>query len=167
MFILELYQDKEDKSVFFTYSKWNATADLENYRQSELFKSVWSFTKPKFKNKAQDGALIHYIRFPNLWLCYQLSAKKFNHFFPVSSVFGSCHFCGYQWIVFMGFKGDFNIFDSGFADVTPFFELAPWVLLFLVPAVCMRAFSDEKKSGTLELLLTKPLTVNQIVLVNI
>ncbi|NLN24328.1 MAG: antibiotic biosynthesis monooxygenase [Bacteroidetes bacterium] len=50
---LELYQDKEDKSVFFTYSKWNATADLENYRQSELFKSVWSFTKPKFKNKAQ------------------------------------------------------------------------------------------------------------------
>ncbi|NLN24329.1 MAG: gliding motility-associated ABC transporter permease subunit GldF [Bacteroidetes bacterium] len=61
------------------------------------------------------------------------------------------------------FKGDFNIFDSGFADVTPFFELAPWVLLFLVPAVCMRAFSDEKKSGTLELLLTKPLTVNQIV----
>ncbi len=62
------------------------------------------------------------------------------------------------------FQGDYNIFDSGFADISPFFELAPWVLLFLVPAVCMKAFSDEKKTGTLELLFTKPLTVNQIVL---
>ena len=62
------------------------------------------------------------------------------------------------------FKGNFNILDSGFADLSPFFELAPWVLLFLIPAVCMRAFSDELKSGTLELLLTKPLTLLQIVL---
>jgi len=62
------------------------------------------------------------------------------------------------------FKGNFNILDSGFADLSPFFELAPWVLLFLIPAVCMRAFSDELKSGTLELLLTKPLTLQQIVI---
>jgi ABC-2 type transport system permease protein len=62
------------------------------------------------------------------------------------------------------FKGNFNVLDSGFADLAPFFELAPWVLLFLIPAVCMRAFSDELKSGTLELLLTKPLTLQQIVL---
>lgn len=62
------------------------------------------------------------------------------------------------------FKGNFNILDSGFADLSPFFELAPWVLLFLIPAVCMRAFSDEMKMGTLELLLTKPLTLRQIVL---
>jgi len=62
------------------------------------------------------------------------------------------------------FKGNFNILDSGFADLSPFFELAPWVLLFLIPAVCMRAFSDELKSGTLELLLTKPLSLQQIVL---
>lgn len=62
------------------------------------------------------------------------------------------------------FKGNFNILDSGFADLAPFFELAPWVLLFLIPAVCMRAFSDEMKMGTLELLLTKPLTLRQIVL---
>ena len=46
------------------------------------------------------------------------------------------------------FKGNFNVLDSGFADLAPFFELAPWVLLFLIPAVCMRAFSDELKSGT-------------------
>lgn len=62
------------------------------------------------------------------------------------------------------FGGNFNILDSGFADLSPYFELAPWVLLFLVPAVCMKAFSDEMKMGTLELLLTKPLSLRQIVL---
>ncbi len=62
------------------------------------------------------------------------------------------------------FSGNFNILDAGFADLSSFFELAPWVLLFLIPAVCMRAFSDEMKMGTLELLLTKPLTLKQIVL---
>lgn len=61
------------------------------------------------------------------------------------------------------FSGEFNIFDSGFADLGAFFELAPWVLLFLIPAVTMRAFSDELKQGTLELLLTKPLTLKGIV----
>lgn len=62
------------------------------------------------------------------------------------------------------FSGNYNILDSGFADLSPYFELAPWVLLFLVAAVCMRAFSDEMKMGTLELLLTKPLSLRQIVL---
>lgn len=61
------------------------------------------------------------------------------------------------------FEGDFNILNSGFADLTPFFTLAPWILLFLIPAVTMRSFSDEKKQGTLELLLTKPLSSWQIV----
>lgn len=62
------------------------------------------------------------------------------------------------------FKGDFNILESGFAELTPFFLLAPWILVFLVPAVTMRSFSDEKKQGTLELLVTKPLSHFQIVL---
>ena len=62
------------------------------------------------------------------------------------------------------FKGEFNILDYGFADLTPFFTLAPWILLFLIPAVCMRSFSDEKKQGTLELLLTKPISHFKIVL---
>lgn len=61
------------------------------------------------------------------------------------------------------FEGDFNILDSGFADLGPFFTLAPWILIFLIPAVTMRSFSDEKKQGTLELLLTKPVTILQIV----
>lgn len=62
------------------------------------------------------------------------------------------------------FSGNYNILDSGFADLSPYFELAPWVLLFLVPAVCMKAFSDEMKMGTMELLLTKPISLMQIVL---
>jgi ABC-2 type transport system permease protein len=61
------------------------------------------------------------------------------------------------------FEGDYNILNSGYADLTPFFTLAPWILIFLIPAVTMRSFSDEKKQGTLELLLTKPLSIWEIV----
>jgi ABC-2 type transport system permease protein len=62
------------------------------------------------------------------------------------------------------FKGEFNILDYGFADLSSFFLLAPWILIFLIPAVTMRSFSDEKKQGTLELLLTKPISHTNIVL---
>lgn len=61
------------------------------------------------------------------------------------------------------FDGEYNILQSGFADLTPFFTIAPWILIFLIPAVTMRSFADEKKQGTLELLVTKPLTMWQIV----
>ena len=61
-------------------------------------------------------------------------------------------------------KSDYNILNSGYADLNPFFTLAPWVLLFLIPAVTMRSFSDEKKQGTLELLLTKPISMTALVL---
>ena len=61
------------------------------------------------------------------------------------------------------FEGEYNILNTGFADLTPFFTLAPWIIIFLIPAVTMRSFSDEKKQGTLELLLTKPLSIWQIV----
>lgn len=66
----------------------------------------------------------------------------------------------YLWV----FSGPFNILDAGFADLSSFFELAPWVLIFLIPAVTMRSFSDEKRMGTMELLLTKPLSLHSIVL---
>ena len=62
------------------------------------------------------------------------------------------------------FSGEFNILESGYANLDSMFILAPWVFLFLVPAVTMRLFSDEKKSGTIELLFTRPLTDLQIIL---
>lgn len=61
------------------------------------------------------------------------------------------------------FDGDYNLLNSGFDDLSPFFTLSPWILLFLIPAVTMRSFSDERKQGTIELLFTKPLSVWEIV----
>lgn len=56
-----------------------------------------------------------------------------------------------------------NIFDFGYATLDRFFELAPWVLLLLIPAITMRSFSDEFKGGTYEILATKPVTRWQII----
>lgn len=62
------------------------------------------------------------------------------------------------------FPGELNVPDSGYATLDTLFIIAPWVFLFLVPAVTMRMFAEEKRSGTLELLLVRPLTDFQIVL---
>ena len=50
---LELYRDKADTDVFFTYSYWETEADLEAYRKSDLFCDTWAVTKPMFKQKAE------------------------------------------------------------------------------------------------------------------
>jgi ABC-2 type transport system permease protein len=60
----------------------------------------------------------------------------------------------FLWII----PGNLNILFGGYANLDSLFYLAPWLYLFLVPAITMRLFSDEKKSGTIELLLTRPLT---------
>ena len=57
-----------------------------------------------------------------------------------------------------------NILDAGYADLGILFYIAPWVFLFLVPAVTMRSFSEERRTGTIELLLTKPITEMRLVL---
>ena len=57
-----------------------------------------------------------------------------------------------------------NIFDFGYATLDRFFELAPWVMLLLIPAITMRSFADEFKAGTFEILQTRPLSRGQIVL---
>lgn len=61
------------------------------------------------------------------------------------------------------FPGEFNIPESGYSGLEPLFYLAPWVFLFLIPAITMNAFTDEKKSGTLDLLLTKPIRPAEII----
>src|SRR6202008_509671 len=61
------------------------------------------------------------------------------------------------------FVFDDNILDFGYATLDRFFQLAPWVLLLLIPAITMRSFSEEFKTGTFELLQTRPLTRWQII----
>lgn len=63
-----------------------------------------------------------------------------------------------------GFPGNLHVLDQGYATLSTLFYVAPWVFMFLVPAVTMRSFSEEKRTGTIELLFTRPLTDLQIIL---
>jgi ABC-2 type transport system permease protein len=62
------------------------------------------------------------------------------------------------------FSGNYNIPDGGYATLDSLFEIAPWIYLLLIPAVTMRLFSDEKRSGTMELLLVRPVTELNLIL---
>lgn len=62
------------------------------------------------------------------------------------------------------FPGNLNILDGGYATLEPLFTIAPWVFLFLIPALNMKSFSEEWRNGTLELIYTKPVTEWQIIL---
>ena len=61
------------------------------------------------------------------------------------------------------FQSDFNLLTYGYANLDGLFILAPWVFLFLVPAVTMRSFAEENRTGTIEMLSTKPLSDWQII----
>ena len=94
---------------------------------------------------------------------WSVCKKEFRQFF--SSLTGYIAI-----IVFLLLNGlflfvfpDTNILDFGFATLDKFFELAPWILLLLIPAITMRSFADEFKSGTFEILQTKPLSRWQLV----
>ena len=91
--------------------------------------------------------------------------KEFHSFFasPVGYLVIAL-FLILNWLFLWVFDNDFNQFNYGFADLTPFFQLAPWIMIFLIPAVTMRSFSDELRLGTLELLITQPITTFQLVL---
>jgi len=62
------------------------------------------------------------------------------------------------------FPLEYNLLDYGYANLDGLFMLAPFVFLFLIPAITMRSFADERKIGTIEMLLTKPLSDLQIIL---
>lgn len=66
----------------------------------------------------------------------------------------------FMWI----FPGEWNTLDNGIASLDTLFVVAPWVFMFLIPAITMRSFSEERRIGTMELLLTRPLGDFQIVL---
>jgi ABC-2 type transport system permease protein len=91
--------------------------------------------------------------------------KEFNSFFasPIAYLVIGVFLLINSLFLFI-FKDDFNILNAGFADINPFFFLAPWVFLFLIPAITMKSFADEFSNGTIELLKTKPISDWQIVL---
>lgn len=62
------------------------------------------------------------------------------------------------------FDNPYNILNSGFGDLNLFFDAVPWFLIFLIPALTMRTFSDEIRMGTIELILTKPISLFSIIL---
>ncbi len=72
-------------------------------------------------------------------------------------------------VIFLVMTGVFtfylgNFYERGIADLDPFFRFHPWLYLFLVPAISMRLWAEERKSGTIELLLTLPVTLWQAVI---
>ena len=72
-------------------------------------------------------------------------------------------------VIFLALSGVFtfylgNFYGRGQADLQPFFAFHPWLYLLLVPAIAMRLWAEERKSGTIELLLTLPVTMWQAVL---
>ena len=91
--------------------------------------------------------------------------KEFNSFFasPIAYLVIGVFLLTNGLFLFI-FNDDFNILNAGFADVTPFFYLTPWIFLFLIPAITMKSFADEFNTGTIELLKTKPVSNWQIVL---
>lgn len=62
------------------------------------------------------------------------------------------------------FDNDFNVFNIGTATLSSFFFIAPWIFLFLIPALTMRTFSEEENSGTLQWLFTQPIKISEIVI---
>jgi len=96
---------------------------------------------------------------------FPILKKEFNSFFasPIAYlVIGVFLLVNglFLWV----FNDDFNILNAGFADLNNFFFLAPWILLFLIPAITMKTFADEFQSGTIEILKTRPISNWQIVL---
>ena len=94
---------------------------------------------------------------------WSVCKKEFRQFF--SSLTGYIAI-----IVFLLLNGlmlfvfpDTNLLDFGYATLDKFFELAPWILLLLVPAITMRSISEEFKSGTYEILQTKPISRWQLI----
>jgi ABC-2 type transport system permease protein len=95
---------------------------------------------------------------------WSICKKEINQFF--SSLTGYIAVILFLLIngMFLFVLQDSSVLEYGYATLDKFFDLAPWIFLFLVPAVAMRSFSDEFRTGTFEILKTKPLTSFQITL---
>jgi ABC-2 type transport system permease protein len=94
---------------------------------------------------------------------YSICKKELNRFF--SNLTGYIAIILFMLVcgIFLFIIPSSSILENNYASLSAFFEIAPWVLLFLVPAITMHALSEEFKTGTFELLKTKPLSAWQIV----
>ncbi len=94
---------------------------------------------------------------------YYIFKKEFNLF--LSSLIGYVVMGVFLLMtgLFLWVFPDTSVLDNSFASMNSFFDMAPWILMFLIPAITMRSFAEEKQSGTIELLLTKPLREMEIV----
>lgn len=96
---------------------------------------------------------------------YAIFIKELNSFFSsLTGLVAAIVFLVINGLFVWVFPGELNVLDGGYATLDTLFLMAPWVFLFLVPAVAMRAFAEEKRTGTIELLLTRPITDTQLVL---
>jgi ABC-2 type transport system permease protein len=96
---------------------------------------------------------------------YAIFIRELQNFFSsLSGYIAAIVFLVVTGLILWVFPGNLNILDGGYASLNGFFTIAPWVLLLLVPAATMRTFSDEKRFGTLELLLTRPISDGRLVL---
>ena len=88
----------------------------------------------------------------------QVAAKEFNSFLNslIAYVVIGVFLTGMGLLMWV--FPETSVLDYGYADMDTLFSLGPYVFIFLIPAITMRSFAEEKKSGTMELLLTKPLT---------
>jgi ABC-2 type transport system permease protein len=93
---------------------------------------------------------------------FAICKKELGQFFSsLTGIIAIVVFLLVNGIVLFVFRN--NILESGYATLESFFSFAPWILIFLIPAITMRSFADEFRSGSFEVLRTRPLTAAQIV----
>jgi len=103
--------------------------------------------------------------FSNTKVAYAVFKKEISSFFGslsayiIISIFLLANSL-FLWI----FPGEYNVIDNGHANLDTLFFIAPWIFLFLVPAITMKLIAEEKRTGTIELLFTRPLSEMQIIL---
>ncbi|MBN1990219.1 MAG: gliding motility-associated ABC transporter permease subunit GldF [Bacteroidales bacterium] len=96
---------------------------------------------------------------------YAILSKEINSFFStLTGYIAAIVFLLVNGLLMWVFPGELNVLDSGYSTIDTLFIIAPWVFLFLVPAVTMKTFAEEKRTGTIELLLTRPISDTQLVL---
>ena len=67
-------------------------------------------------------------------------------------------------LILFFFETNYNFIKSNFIDLNSFFEISPWLLIIIIPSICMRSFSEEISNGTIEILITKPISIPKILL---